>query len=99
MAIARRLHGWTYAAQRVCRPSTSTCQQICESPYLPPQDPLTAFRSWSCIGAVHVYKITDSSTPGTAQTNKLGLKVYWSPSYHMNTIAVVQIFAVAMHAN
>ena len=82
MAIDRRLNGWTYAVQRVCSSSTETCQEICSSKFLHVQDSQTVHSTWSCIGALHVYKNRPSSSPGTKQAPSIGLKVFWWSNYH-----------------
>ena len=82
MAIGKRLRGWTYAVGRVCSSSTESCQEICSSKFLHVQDTQTAHSTWSCVGALHVYKSRPSSSPGTKNSPSIGLKVYWSSSYH-----------------
>ena len=83
MAIDRNLGGWTYAVQRVCSSNTESCQEICISKFLHVQDSQTVHRTWSCVGALHVYKNRPSSSPSTKNEPSIGLKVYWSSSYHM----------------
>ena len=81
---SRNLYGWTYAIQRVCSSSTHTCEEICSSVFLHVQDQQTAHSTWSCLGALHVYKHRPSSSPSTLNQPSIGLKVYWDPTYCNN---------------
>ena len=82
MAIDRKLAGWTFAVQRVCSSRTETCVRICSSKFLHTLDQQTSHSTWSCIGALHVYKGRPSSAPGNFYSPSIGLKVYWNRSYH-----------------
>ena len=83
LASNRNLPGWVYGVQRVCSGSNrETCVQLCSSNILRGQDPQTAHRTWSTIGAFHVYGGRPSSGPGTRNAPHQGLKVYYSPTLH-----------------
>ena len=85
MAISRNLPGWTFAVQKLCISGQSdNCVQICNSVFLRVQDQQTAHSRWSCIGALHIYKGRPSSSPSTLNHPSIGLKVYWSSTYHNN---------------
>ena len=77
--------GWVYAVGRTCASSgIATCVEICDSCYQHVQDAQTVHRTWTTVGAVHVYQNRPVTGDGTDSTATLGLKVYWSPSYHTN---------------
>ena len=82
MAVSRELNGWTYAVQRRCDSSTGSCEKICASMALRDQDSQTSGRAWSTLGAVHVYGGRPVSQASTTCDPYLGLKVYWSSTYH-----------------
>ena len=83
IAVSRGLAGWTYAVQRRCDSSTASCSAICDAEALRQQDSQTAGRAWSCIGAIHVYNNRPISQASTPSNPHIGLKVYWSSSYHL----------------
>ena len=82
MAIGQGLEGWNYAVERVCTPSnpSENCQVVCNSRSLHVQAVQTV-GTWSCVGALQVYKPRPSSSSGTENAPSLGLKVFWSSDY------------------
>ena len=81
MAIGQGREGWNYAVERVCDSKTENCQEICSSTNLHVQATQTV-GTWSCVGALRVYKPRPSSSPGTKNAPSIGLKVFWSSDYH-----------------
>ena len=81
MAIKDDKEGWTYAVKRKCDGDTSSCESLCVS-NIRNQDPQTKEREWSTLGAIHVYPGRPASSGTSPHTSTLGLKVYWSTSYH-----------------
>ena len=82
MQIVRNLAGWVYAIERVCSNITASCTSICATCYLHVQDAQTVQRTWSTLGALHVYKGRPASSAGTVTNPVMGLKTYWSSGYH-----------------
>ena len=85
LAIRKGINGWTYAVNRQCRSDMDSCEAICASEALHKQDDQTKSNRWSCLGAVHVYGYRSSSSPSNSSHPSMGLKIYWSVSYHKNT--------------
>lgn len=84
MAIKENRPGWTFAVKRQCDSSTEPCEAICSATALHEQDGETKSKQWSCLGAIHVHQDPPRpvSGPSTVSKPSMGLKVYWSSSYH-----------------
>lgn len=84
MAIKENRGGWTFAVRRQCDSSTEPCEAICSAAALHKQDDQTKSQRWSCLGAIHVYRDPPRpvSGPSTVSKPSMGLKVFWSSSYH-----------------
>ena len=71
------LKRWVYAVGRRCSGTNSdSCSDICESPKLSRQDPKAAHLRWGAFAALRVFKNRPSTSHGTADNPRLGLKAY-----------------------
>ncbi len=85
MAIKEGRGGWTFAVRRRCDSNTASCETLCGVQALRNLDSQSSQKSWSCLGAIHVYGGRPVSHQSTTSNPSIGFKVYWSSFYHRGT--------------